>query len=182
MTIGCPLSMLIIMEPTSVEAKSASPETMVSNANGRLMYCTSTNPSAWKSCSAATYWGAKQIAGLCPSLSVLVSGGASAKACLGVRPCRPTVPASITPLRNFRRLNGRVCCILMGTSLLDASQCDPENADQWTLLPSYEQAQHLTPAVSRARKLKRGTSVSCRASAPVRCSARCVPAVVGPLS
>jgi hypothetical protein len=30
----------------------------------------------------------------------------------------------------------------------------------------------LTPAVSRARKLKRGTSGSCRASAPVLCSAQ----------
>src|SRR2546428_754982 len=26
----------------------------------------------------------------------------------------------------------------------DAGQCDTENAGQWTLLPSHEQAQHLT--------------------------------------
>jgi hypothetical protein len=32
----------------------------------------------------------------------------------------------------------------MDTSLLDAGQYDPENASQWTPLPSHEQAQHRT--------------------------------------
>jgi len=34
----------------------------------------------------------------------------------------------------------------MDTSLPDAGQADTENAGPWTLLPSHEQAQHLTIA------------------------------------
>jgi hypothetical protein len=118
MTIGCPLSRLTSREPTSVEEKSASPATRASNAKGRLMYCTSTNPSAWRSCSPATYWGAKQIAALCPMRIVRVSGGASAMAGLDVKPSRPAVPASSARCRNVLRLTGRACWRVMGTSLL----------------------------------------------------------------
>ena len=40
----------------------------------------------------------------------------------------------------------------MRTSLPDIGQCDTENAGQWTLLPSYEWARHLTRGVSRRWK------------------------------
>src|SRR6266508_4622468 len=43
-----------------------------------------------------------------------------------------------------------------------AGQCDTANAGQWTLLPSHEQAQHLTLGVSCCRKPERGTSAGCR--------------------
>ena len=42
----------------------------------------------------------------------------------GCRPRNPAVPARVSPPRNLRRLNGRACWILMGTSLPDVGQCD----------------------------------------------------------
>jgi hypothetical protein len=38
----------------------------------------------------------------------------------------------------------------MGSPLPDAGWYDTENTGQWTLLPWHEQAQHLTPGMSRA--------------------------------
>src|SRR5437899_1978865 len=78
------------------------------------------------------------------SLSAVVSGGGSAATGLGCKPRSPAVPASVNPPRNFRLLNRRACWGLIGTSLPNGSQYDTENASQWTLLPSREQAQHLT--------------------------------------
>src|SRR2546427_7732158 len=78
------------------------------------------------------------------SVSCFVSGGGSAVTGLGCKPRRPAVPASVNPPRNLRRLNGRACWIVMGTSLPEIGQCDTENAGQWTPLLSYEQVQHLT--------------------------------------
>ena len=40
----------------------------------------------------------------------------------------PAVPTSVNPPSNRRRLNGLVCWLRMETSLLDAGQCDMENA------------------------------------------------------
>ena len=96
-----------------------------------------------------------QMAGLCTNRSVVVSGGGSAATGLGCRPRSPAVPASVSPLRNLRRLNCLACWGLIGISIPDTGQCDPKNAGQWTLLPSPEQAQHLTPRVRRGWKLKR---------------------------
>jgi len=36
----------------------------------------------------------------------------------------------------------------------DSGQCNPQNAGQWVLLPSHEQAQHRTLALSRANSLR----------------------------
>ena len=113
-------------------------------------YCTSVNPSLCRS-SSATYWGAIQMPGILINLIVVVSGGGSAATGLGRRPRSPAVPASVNPSRNLRRLNRLAYWVLMGTSLPDTGQCDTENAGQWTLLPSHEQAQHLTPGVRRVR-------------------------------
>src|SRR6266705_3076278 len=129
------------------------------------MYRTSVNPSPSRS-SSATYWGATQRPVTCTSVSFVVSGGGSATAGLGLRPRSPAVPASVSPPKNARRLHRCVCWLRMDTSLPDAGQSDTEHAGPWTLLPSHEQAQHLTLAVSRARKPER--SVGCRASAPLR--------------
>jgi hypothetical protein len=74
--------------------------------------------------------GATQMAGVLGSLSVVVSGGGSATTGLGDRPRRPAVPASVSPPRNLRRLNGRACCVLMGIPLPEAGQYDTENAGQ----------------------------------------------------
>src|SRR4029450_9549989 len=112
-----------------------------------VTYCTSVNPSA-ASNSSATHWGARQVLGSFVSLIRVVSGGGSAAVGLGCQPRSPTVPASVTPPRNLRRLNGRAYWVRMETSLPDARQCDTENASQWTLLPSHEQAQHLTPCIT----------------------------------
>src|SRR5882724_5900615 len=54
----------------------------------------------------------------------------------------------------------------MDTSLPDASQSDTENASQWTLLPSHEQAQHLTynyaaPSGIRDRKAPKDGQQPC---------------------
>src|SRR5216683_63630 len=57
----------------------------------------------------------------------------------------------------------------MDTSLPDADPPDTENAGQWTLLPSYEWAQHLTLGVRRAWKRER--SGRCKASPARRGSA-----------
>src|SRR6266540_668981 len=89
------------------------------------------------------------MAGLRNHLIVVVSGGGSAALGLEWRPRSAAVPASVNPLRNFRRLICLACWIRMGTSLLEAGQYDTENASQWTLLPSPEQAQHLTPRLQR---------------------------------
>src|SRR6266851_5981125 len=105
------------------------------------------NPSARRS-SSATYWGARQMLGVWTSVIFVVSGGGSAATRLACRPRSPAVPASVNPPRNLRRLNRLACWVHMGTSLPDSSQCDTENAGKWTLLPSHEQAQHLTLAVS----------------------------------
>src|SRR6266699_2656126 len=111
------------------------------------MYRTSVNPSPSRS-SSATYWGATQRPVTCTSVSFVVSGGGSATAGLGLRPRSPAVPASVSPPKNARRLHRCVCWLRMDTSLPDAGQADTENAGPWTLLPSHEQAQHLTLAVS----------------------------------
>jgi hypothetical protein len=71
---------------------------------------------------------------VCPSRILVVSGGGTAATGLARRPRSPAVPASVTPPRNLRRLNGRACWILMRTFLSDAGQYDTENADQWTFL------------------------------------------------
>lgn len=84
---------------------------------------------------------------ICLSLSVLVSGGGSAATSLGYQPKSPVVPASVTPVRNLRRLHGLACWVLMGTSPADAGQDDTENAGQWTLLSWHEQ---VTPVVHQA--------------------------------
>src|SRR5262245_34744976 len=97
------------------------------------------------------------------SLIRVVSGGGSAATGTGDTPRSPAVPASVTPPRNLRRLNGRACWICMGTYLLDAGRCNPGNTAQWTLLPSHEQAQHLTLGLSCAWKPER--SAGCKASA-----------------
>src|SRR5262245_43830386 len=80
--------------------------------------------------------------GIRTNLSLVVSGGGSAATGLGCTPRSPTIPASVNPPRNLRRLNRLTCWVFMGTSLPNAGQCDPETAAQWTLLPSHEQAQH----------------------------------------
>ena len=90
---------------------------------------------------------------------------------------KPRRPRQRHPRKNSRRLPGMQ---LVGSSwkppfpvLVSAV---PRNAGQWTLLPSHEQAQHLTPAVSRAQGPERGTSEGCWASAPGRGSAQTLPA------
>src|SRR6266508_2257206 len=98
------------------------------------------------------------------SLSVVVSGGGSAAVGLGPRPRNPAAPARVSPPRNLRRLNGLACWVLMGTSFPFTGPGAPENAGQWTLLPSHEQAQHLTPKLTRRWKRERGTSGRCRRS------------------
>jgi hypothetical protein len=50
----------------------------------------------------------------------------------------------------------------MRSSLPDAGQCDTENTGQWTLLPSHEQAQHLTESSPAAMK-RSGIAVRCSA-------------------
>src|SRR5712691_11249397 len=106
------------------------------------------------------------MAGLRNHRIVVVSGGGSAAPSLGYTPRSPAVPASVTPPRNLRRLNGLACWVFMGTFLPDAGQCDTENTGQWMLLPSHKQAQHLTLAVSRARKPQRGSWIGTRRVAP----------------
>jgi hypothetical protein len=64
---------------------------------------------------------------------------------LGRRPSNPAVPASVSPPKNFRRLMPPVCCRLLDISLPEAGQRDTWNTSQGTLLPSHEQAKHLTP-------------------------------------
>src|SRR5262245_29285445 len=89
------------------------------------------------------YWGAIQMPAILISRSCVVSGGGSAALGLRGTPRSPAIPASVTCPRNRRRLNGLACWIRMEPSLLDAGQCVTEHANQWTLLPSCEQAQHL---------------------------------------
>src|SRR5438132_13889769 len=83
------------------------------------------------------------MAGVWASRRVVVSGGGSAATDLGCQPRNPTVPVSVNPLRNLRRLNSRACWVLMGTSFPEASQRDIAHADQWTLLRSHAQVQAL---------------------------------------
>src|SRR5439155_11761722 len=111
-------------------------------------YCTSVNPSPCRS-SSATYSGATQMPGTRTSLSLVVSGGGSAATSLGCTPRQPAVPTRLNSPRNSRRLNRLALWVRMGTSFADTGQCDTKNAGQWTLLPSHEQAQHLTPGFRR---------------------------------
>jgi hypothetical protein len=85
----------------------------------------------------------------------VVSGGGSAAADPGDSLSSPAVPASVTPFRNRRRLNGLAWWILMGTFLPEARQYDTENAIQRTRLPSHEQEQHLTLRLRRVQKRER---------------------------
>src|SRR6266511_1078405 len=89
-------------------------------------YCTSVNPSRCKN-SSATYCGGIQMPGFLDSLTLVVSGGGSAATGLGYQPRSPAVPASVTPPRNLRRLNGRAGWVLIGPSLPDTGQCDREH-------------------------------------------------------
>jgi hypothetical protein len=143
-TIGSPVSRDRRKGPLKFGVRSISPEAMAACCPmlSFLTHCTSVNPSPWSS-SSAKYWGARQMLELWGSLSRVVSGGGSAATGLGYQPRSPTVPASVTPLRNRRRLNGRACWVLMGTSFPEAGQRDTANAGQWTLLRSREQVQHL---------------------------------------
>ena len=91
------------------------------------------------------------------SLSVVVSGGGSAATDLACTPRSPAVPTSVNPPQEPPP--AEPASVLGPHENLpspDAGQCDTETAGQWTLLPSHEQAQHLTPGLSCCRKRERG--------------------------
>src|SRR5262249_10895894 len=134
-------------------------------------YCTSVKPSLY-SRSCATHVGARQGGHASNSLIFVVSGGGSAATGLGCQPRSPAVPASVNPPGNCRRLNRRACCLRRRTSFPDASRCAPETTSQWPLLPSHQQAQHLTLALTCCRKPQRRRSVGFWQQ--VQCLVRCV--------
>src|SRR4030095_6096847 len=58
-------------------------------------------------------WGARQMLGTLTSMIRVVSGGGSAWAGLARSPRRPPVPATVSPVRNLRRVNGRAYWVFM---------------------------------------------------------------------
>ena len=132
------------MEPTSLEVRSASPETRVSNANGPFDVLHVYKPLGLEELFCGNILGRKADGGTLPDPERGRLGRRLRSDGLAVQPSSPAVPASVIPPRNRRRLNRRACWVLTGTSLPRSGQCDTENASQWTLLPSQEQAQHLT--------------------------------------
>jgi hypothetical protein len=172
MTIGSPASTRRSTGAAKWPLRSASPDASA-RSTPRVpavgAYCTSVKPSARRR-SSAIHSGLRHVLGSWAMRSRVVSGGASAAARAGRRPKTPTVPASVNPRRNFRRLNRLAYWVRMETSLPKTGQCKTANAGQWTLLPSYEQAQHLTLALTCCRK--RARSGRWRQSGAALCSAR----------
>src|SRR5438876_3223173 len=106
--------------PTKFRTMSTSPATRAFVNNvvpGIWTYWTSVNPSPCKR-SPARNRGDKQREGVCPSLSLVVSGGGSAATDSDFRPRSPAAPARTSPLRNSRRLQPSACRLFMGISFM----------------------------------------------------------------